>query len=206
MDLGRCFGEALEIYKKNLAVLVVAAFLYDVLGTFTLLILLGPLSGGFSLMMLRAIRSKSQRADLGDLFRTFHRFGTLFGLFWITLFPILLGFVLCLVPGLLLSTIWMFCFYLVVDRDEGVFSSLRISQEMVRRAGFWNCFLLVVIEIALCLGPTAIPYLGIVLAWFVTPIAWLVGASAYVQVVESMKWPLSEEERRTSAPSRSAVI
>jgi hypothetical protein len=95
----------------------------------------------------------------------------------------------------------MFCFYLVVDRDEGIFSSLRISKEMVHHGGFGNCFLLVVIEVALCLGPTAIPYLGIVLGWFVTPIAWLIAASAYVQVVESKKWPLSEEERRTAALS-----
>jgi hypothetical protein len=30
MDIGRCLNEALEVYKKNLAQLVVAAFVFEV--------------------------------------------------------------------------------------------------------------------------------------------------------------------------------
>lgn len=196
MDIGRCFREAFEIYKKNLAVLVVAAFLLDVLGIVTLLILIGPLSGGLSLMTLRAVRSTTQHADLGDLFRTFRKFGTLFGLFWITFVPILLGSLLLLIPGLLLGTIWLFCFLLVIDRDEGIFSSLKVSHQMVRHAGFANCFLLVVIDLALHLAPAAIPYIGLIFGWFITPLGWLIVASAYNQIVESQKLPISEEERK----------
>jgi hypothetical protein len=200
MDVGRCFRDAFEIYKRNVAVLVVAAFLLDLLGLLSLLMLVGPLSGGLSLMTLRAVRSKTQVVDLGDMFRTFGRFGTLFGLFWVTLFPILLGLVLLVIPGLLLATIWMFPFFLVVDRGEGIFSSLSTSREMVRRAGFGNCLLLVVIDVALHLAPSAIPYAGIVLAWFVTPIGWLIVASAYAQLVESGKLPLSAEELEGQVP------
>jgi hypothetical protein len=200
MDVGRCFSDAFDIYKRNVAVLVVAAFLCDLLGILSLLILIGPLAGGISMMTLRAVRSKSQGVDLGDLFRAFSRFGTLFLLFWITFFPILLGCVLCLIPGLLLATIWMFSFFLVVDRGEGVFSSLRISKEMVDYAGFGNCFLLVVVVTALCLAPSVIPYLGVVIAWFTAPIGWLIVASAYAQIIESGKLPLSTEELNGAVP------
>ncbi len=195
MDVGRCFRDAFEIYKQNLVVLVVAALLVDVLGVLTLLILLGPLAGGLSLLTLRAVRAKDQRADLNDLFRAFSKFLPLFGLFWLTLVPILLGTALLIVPGLLLMTIWMFSFYLVVDRDEGVFASLGKSQEMVKQAGFGNCLLLTIVDLALHLAPVAIPYVGCIFGWFITPIGWLIVASAYVQIIESQKLPLSEEER-----------
>jgi positive regulator of sigma E activity len=74
MDVGRCFRDAFEVYKQNLVVLVVAALLVDVLGLLTLLILLGPLCGGLSLLTVRAVRSKERRADLNDLFRCFSKF------------------------------------------------------------------------------------------------------------------------------------
>ncbi len=32
MDVGRCFRDAFDIYKRNVAVLVVAGFLFDLLG------------------------------------------------------------------------------------------------------------------------------------------------------------------------------
>jgi|CXWL01.1.fsa_nt_gi uncharacterized membrane protein len=195
MDVGRCFRDAFEVYKQNLVVLVVAALLIDVLGLLTLLILLGPLCGGFSLLTVRAVRSKEHRADLNDLFRAFNKFLPLFGLFWLTLVPILLGTALLIVPGVLLMTIWMFSFYLVVDRDEGVFASLGKSQAMVRHVGFGNCLLLTIVDLALHLAPMAIPYVGCIFGWFITPIGWLIVASAYVQVIESQKLPLSDEER-----------
>ncbi|MDA1049053.1 MAG: hypothetical protein O3C40_01050 [Planctomycetota bacterium] len=198
MDVGRCFRDAFEVYKQNLVVLVVAALLVDVLGLLTLLILLGPLAGGLSLLTLRAVRSKEQRADLNDLFRAFSKFLPLFGLFWLTFVPIMLGTVILIVPGLYLMTIWMFSFYLVVDRDEGVFASLGKSQQMVNRAGFGNCLLLTFVEFALHLAPLGIPYVGCIFGWFITPIGWLIVASAYAQLIESQKLPLSDEEVRSS--------
>ena len=117
-----------------------------------------------------------------------------------TFFPLALGFVLLLIPGMLLATIWMFSAFLVVDRGEGVFSSLRISKEMVGQAGFGNCFLLVVIDMALNLAPAAVPYIGMIFVWFLAPIGWLIVASAYAQIIESGKLPLSAEELNGAVP------
>lgn len=50
MDVGRCFNEAIEVYKKNLVPLVLGAFLFEVLSFLSLTILIGPLAGGWSLM------------------------------------------------------------------------------------------------------------------------------------------------------------
>lgn len=196
MDVGRCFREAFDVYKRNVVVLVVAAALFEILGTVTLLMLSGPLAGGMSLLTLQAIRSKEYRADLGDLFRAFHWFLPLFGLFWLTFLPTLLGFLLLVVPGLLLATIWMFSALLIVDRGEGVFASLANSHAMVRRAGFGNCLLLSVVNLALHLAPATIPFVGIFLGWFTAPLGWLIVSSAYAQSIELQKLPLSDHESR----------
>ena len=115
---------------------------------------------------------------------------SLAGLFYLTLIPIILGVLFCVVPGVLLMTIWIFCFFLVVDRGESVFSSLATSTEMVNRSGLGNYVLLIIIVLAISLAPAAIPYVGIIIGWFVTPIAWLIEAAAYVQEVDEKKPPL----------------
>ena len=105
-----------------------------------------------------------KRVELG----TFNQFFTLAGLFYLTLIPVLLGTVLFVVPRLLLMTIRFFASFLIVDREEGVFSSLSLSQQLVTRSGFGNYVLLVIIVFAISIAPSAIPYVGFVLGWFLT--------------------------------------
>jgi uncharacterized membrane protein len=112
----------------------------------------------------------------------------------VTLIPVLLGTILCLVPGLLLMAVWLFASFLVVDRKEGVFSSLSLSQQLVTRSGFGNYLLLVIIVFAISLAPSAIPYVGFILGWFLMPIAWLLEASAYLQEVDE-KQPLKPKPK-----------
>ena len=184
MDIGRCFNEALDVYKKNLWPLVVGAFLFNVLFVVSFTILAGPLTGGWSLMTINALRRPDRRVELGDMFGAFHRFSTLAGLFYLTILPFMIGLILCVVPGLLLMTIWLFASFLIVDRGEGVFSSLSLSKQLVTRSGFGNYLLLVFIVLAISLAPSAIPYVGFILGWFLMPLAWLVEASAYLQEVD----------------------
>ncbi len=190
MDIGRCFNEALEVYKRNLAQLVVAAFVFDFLSLVSLTILMGPLMGGWCLMTVNAIRRKDKFVDLGDLFRGFGKFFSLFGLLYVGAIPILVGLVLGIVPGVLLMTIWIFCFFLVVDRDEGIFSSLGLSKRIVTASGLGNYLLLVIIVTAISIAPCAIPYVGFIIGWFLMPIAMLVEAAAYVQEVDEKKPPI----------------
>jgi hypothetical protein len=184
MNIGRCVNDAIEVYKKNWLVLVLASIILNVLMLVTLLILAGPLCGGFSKMTLNALRREDRTVNLGDLFGCFDRFFGLLGMFFFTFIAILLGFVLCIVPGFALMTIWLFCFFLLVDRDMGVFESLGVSQNIVSRKGLGVNLLVVLIVFGISILPEAIPYVGIVIGWFLMPIAWLIEASAYVQQVD----------------------
>jgi uncharacterized membrane protein len=105
------------------------------------------------------------------------------GLFFLTLIATLLGFTVLIVPGLFLATIWIFPFYVVADTRAGVFESLSRSQEMVFKAGFWNVFVLMLVETALALVPLLIPGVGNVICFVTAPFSWLVVGSAYRQLV-----------------------
>ncbi len=185
MDIGKCLNDAVEIYKKNWVQLVVAAIVFEILFCLSLTLLGGVLMGGWSIMVLNAIRSPDQRVEFGDMFSLFRRFMSLTGLFYVTFIPILVGLVLCIVPGLLLMTLWLFAFFFLVDdEDERAMGALSTSQEVVKR-DFGQAFLLVIIIFALSIAPSMIPYVGVIVGWFVVPLAWLMEASAYQQVIDS---------------------
>jgi hypothetical protein len=192
LDIGRCFNDAFAIYKENWLVLAAAAALFTLLLFATLGILAGPLSGGICLMLLRAYYRPDKRVEFGDLFSGFSQFGQLAGLFYLTLVPLVLGLLMCFVPFILLATIWLFAGYLIVDRNHGVFQSLGASRQIVSRKGFGANLLLVVIMLLLVLAPSAIPWVGFIVGWFVEPIAWLLVMSAYVQQVREDNGELSD--------------
>jgi uncharacterized membrane protein len=184
MDLGKCFNDSLDVYKRNVLLLLLAAVLNDALSVLTLLILAGPLYGGICVMTLNAFRRDDLSIDLGDLFRAFDRFGPLVGLFFVTFFGVAIGFVLLVVPGVFLSTVWMFPFLILVDRGMPVFDALRESYQLVMRNGFWNNLLLFAIELALTLGPIVIlPAVGEFVALVTSPLAWLLVTRAYMQQI-----------------------
>jgi hypothetical protein len=99
-------------------------------------------------------------------------------------------------------TIWFFSAFLIVDRDEGVFDALRKSKQIVTASGLGNYFLLVVLVAAISFAPTAIPYVGFIIGWFVAPLAWLIEASAYVQEVDEKK--PAKQERYSRGGSRAS--
>jgi hypothetical protein len=198
MDLGRCLNDAIAVYKRNWLVLVLAMIVYELLSLVTLFILCGPLSGGLCVMMLRALARPDKSADLGDLFAAFNRFWRLLGMFWITTLATLAGTLLCVVPGIALSTIWLFCYFLAVDKDLGLWRSLGASQGIVTRKGLGANLLLCLIFIGIYLVPTAIPVLGLFLGWFVAPLAWLMVASGYVQQVHEDQGELADVLGRSS--------
>ena len=74
LDIGKCFNEALEVYKKNILILVLATFLLQAISIFSLLVLAGVLSGGYFWMMLGAMRRENKKVELGDMFRLFNKF------------------------------------------------------------------------------------------------------------------------------------
>lgn len=184
LDLGRCLNDAIDVYRNNFLTFVLAVILFDLLALCSLFVLAGPLIGGMILMCLNAMRDPEHKAQFGDLFGTFNRFGAFVALFFLTLIPILLGYALLIVPGILLSAVWLFPGHLMVDRHMGVIEALRTSWRIVIARGFWINAAAAFLITVLFLGPMLIPYVGAIAGWLLAPLAWLINTSAYVQEVK----------------------
>lgn len=183
LDLGRCLNEAMDVYRKNFLTFVLAVILFDLLALCSLFVLAGPLIGGMILMCLNTLRDPEHKATLGDLFGTFNRFGAFVAFFFLTLIPVLLGYALLIIPGILLTTVWLFPAHLMVDRQMGVIDALRTSWRIVIARGFWINAAATFLITVLFLGPMLIPYVGALAGWLLAPLAWLINTSAYVQEV-----------------------
>jgi hypothetical protein len=68
-DFGRCFNDATDVLTKNIWILLLAGLVYEVLGAVTLLIFLGPLTGGMCVMTMRALRRRDRMAPVAVVLR-----------------------------------------------------------------------------------------------------------------------------------------
>ena len=206
VDIGRCLNDAVDVFTKNILVLVIAGFLFFVLSVFSLLVLTGPLMGGISLMTLEAMRREDKRVDLAKLFAGFNRFGSLLLLFVIVLICVLLGTLFFIIPGLVLMTLWLFPFYLMVDKQVDVITSLKMSYQVVMRRGFWPNLLLALLVFAIVLGPELVPYVGVVIGFVASPFAWLLTTSAYLQEVYEDKPDTDEPMSQAAQCGRCSYV
>jgi uncharacterized membrane protein len=181
LDLGRCFEEAFDVYKRNFLKLVGAAVVYQLLTTISFTLLAGPLYGGVIVMTLNAMARPDRQVRFSDLF-TMRPFWALLALFYIETICTITGFVLLVVPGLLLMTIWLFPMYFAVQQGMGVGQSLSTSYRVVRRS-FWPNFWLAVTVFALSIAPSFVPLGGWVVGRLIDPLAWLLMTAAYRQEV-----------------------
>ena len=179
LDLGACWNDAFEVYKRNILKLALMHLLFWVLSILSLLILMGPLWGGMNYTMVKAIRRPDKSFTIGEMFCGLERFWALLGLGLVTIIPIMIGFALLIVPGLLLWTIWLYPDLLILEKGEGVFSSLRKSRLMVTRNGFGTGLLIAVVFLAICLISAAVPRLGVICMLLFGPLGFLLVAAAY---------------------------
>lgn len=184
LTVAECMNEAAAFYAKNMLLLVVAAVVLDALSIVSLLILAGPLFGGVMWMSIRGLRREDRTVRIGDMFDIFDRFWPLLGLMILEVICTMVGFALLIVPGVLLGAIWLYTQALVVDQKKGVFESMGESCRMAQRGGMWFSIGLSLIVSAIYLVTIFIPYVGIVVGWFITPLAWSLIAVAYVRQVD----------------------
>ena len=181
-EFGSCIGDALDLYSQNFLPLLLASVLYNLLSVISLGILAGPLWGGIALMTLRALQRADHKAEFGDLFNKFGRFWPLFGLWFVETVGFFLGMAFCILPGLLLGTVWGLGAFFMVERDQGVFESLTSSFRATTAPGrLLTNFLLFVTMMLLSIAGGSIPYIGILIQLLVEPLTWFIVALAYIR-------------------------
>ncbi len=163
IDIGRVITNAFDIYKDQAGVLLGAAFaIYLVVGIAAGLLVVGlgivgaliaivigviadTLYRGMVVELVNDVRDGTRDSEVGDLFKavtgvvgTLILAGILAGL------GIALGFILLIVPGLILLTIWAVIAPVIVLERVGVGAAFGRSRQLVKDNG-WQVFGVIVI-------------------------------------------------------------
>ena len=224
--LSGVFGESWGLYKAHWRhFAVIALLIYAVIALLTILLVallgwLGALlaalvgiAGAFWLQgtLIEAVRDvRDGRADL-SVGETFERVlpvlnrvvlaGILLGL------AIGIGFLLLIVPGLVVLTLWIFVIPAIVLENRGVGESFGRSRELVRGNG-WNVFGVIVLTFILLLGVSiALRLILVPLDDWLASLVQQVVANTLVAPFAIVVWTLSYYRLRaleSSAPAPAA--
>jgi uncharacterized membrane protein len=141
-------GRSIQIIATNPFEFLVAGAILGgfVLGTAGLLV--GPAAGGIVAMTLK--RCRGEEIDLADAFRGFENFSATFLVGLSLAGMILFGSLFLLVPGWILSALFLFALPVAVDRGVGPGEALRLARILGARDLFANLiFVAVLLVIAL---------------------------------------------------------
>lgn len=170
IDAGRVIGESFETYREHagpllggaVIVIGVAAIINALLGSTgsLILVVIGSviafvaqfLYTGYVVKLVQDVRDGRRDSGVGELFSAAAPYiptlilnGILAGI------AIAIGFVLLIVPGLILITIWAVVSPSIVVENRGVIEAFGRSRELVRDNG-WNVFGVIVIAFLIVVG------------------------------------------------------
>jgi len=153
LRIGECLGAGWRFFASDTAFVFAAVLVVGVLnlvmaftpfiGGIVHLLLSGVLMGGLYLACLR--RMRGEPAAVGDVFAGFKLcFVQLMLAGALTSILAQIGFMVCLVPGIFLTVVWIFALPLVADKRLEFWSAMELSRKVVTRVWFKMFWLLVI--------------------------------------------------------------
>ncbi|WP_210491701.1 hypothetical protein [Patulibacter sp. SYSU D01012] len=213
VDPAATFRRAFEIFRAHFAVLYPAALVFALVdamvsfavrdqaellpATLALSLVLNAIFQGMVVELVRDVRDGEADVSVGQLFRGISPVaGRLVAVALVSGIAMGIGFVLLVVPGLILMTIWAVAAPVVVMERTGAFASLDRSRELVRGHG-WQVFLTLLLMllftlgvgfvaglVALGAGQVAGSFIEVLLVALVTPVTALVAGVLYLRLLE----------------------
>jgi hypothetical protein len=229
VEPGRVISEAFETYRNHagpllggaLLVIGIAGLIEGLLSISGGIILgiLGALVGlaagflytGYVVRLVQDVRDGRRDFSVGELFSHAAPYlGTLILAGILAGIAIAIGFVLIIIPGLILLTIWAVISPAIVVEDKGVFESFGRSRELVRGHG-WQVFgaivltflIIVVVGIVFSLIGAAIGDVGLVL---LRAIGNIVTAPVWALVASILFFDLGGGAGAATAPAAAAPV
>lgn len=130
VDLGRVLTDTFADYKADFLTHLVASALCALLGSLGFGLLVGPLQVGY--MRMEARRTGGAQIGVGDVFKGFEDFIPALVAFIVSAIIVSIGFLLCVLPGLLLMPIVPVAFYLVAHGEKDGVNAVRRAWACVR--------------------------------------------------------------------------
>ena len=142
-DIGVCLTQAFEALKRDFWNIVLVNFVWMLLSSF--LITIPPLMVGICRFNDKALRGESAKLD--DLFSGFNDFGTSWLMFLVMMPFLIVGFMLCFIPGYYLAIAWILCWNLLADKRGSFWECLEMSRQAVTAHWGWAFLLMLVANI-----------------------------------------------------------
>ncbi len=182
-DVGACFNIALAALKRDFLNIVLANFIIGIvislvcvvgmipiIGWIALILLIPPLVVGFIRFNAKCVRG--QPSTLGDCFSGFDVFGTSVLAYILMVLLVLVGTVLCILPGIYLAIAYTFVWNLLADRKGSAWECLEMSRQAVTAHWGWALLLMIVASLLAYAGIIAciigvfvtMPFYGLMLA------------------------------------------
>lgn len=154
LRIGECLGAGWKFFVSDAAFVFAAVLVVGVLnlvmaftpfiGGIVHLLLSGVLMGGLYLACLR--RMRGEPAAVGDVFAGFKLcFVQLMLAGALTKILTQIGFMVCIVPGIFLTVVWVFALPLVADKRLEFWSAMELSRKVVTRVWFKMFLLLIIV-------------------------------------------------------------
>jgi hypothetical protein len=127
---GQWISQSWEIVKTDIGLFVGLALLHLIVGSAGSVLTQGPMQVGFHLAcMKKLVRG---RMEIGDLFQGFNFFVPAFvAALVIGLFSFL-GFLICIVPGLVVMAMYMFTYLFILDKRMEFWPAMEASHAIVK--------------------------------------------------------------------------
>ena len=133
-DFEKLFKASWEQFLKFIVKLILFV-LVGVLLSLTI-ILIPTVAGGFTRASLALIR-EGKEPDFAELWN-FDNYLQILLLMIIAGIAVAVGFMLLIVPGVILATWWMYSLYFIVDRNMSFTEAMSASKAAVSASGFFN--------------------------------------------------------------------
>jgi uncharacterized membrane protein len=147
---GAWIGAGWDMVKADLGNYVLVGLIFIVLNGVVPLILQGPLLVGFHLYCIKRLAGRN--AEIGDLFKGFNYFvPALVASILIAIFSAV-GFVLCIIPGLVVAAMYKFTYLFVLDKRMDFWPAMQASHAVVRNDYFGFTMFLILMALVNILG------------------------------------------------------
>jgi uncharacterized membrane protein len=147
-DIGICLTQAFAALKRDFWNIVLVHLVYGLLCCF--LITIPPLTIGLSRFFEKVLDGKP--AGMEDLFSGFEQFGSSWLMMLVMLPFLLVGFLMCFIPGYYLAIAWCWSWSLLADRRGSFWECMEMSRQAVTAHWGWAFLLLLVANLISELG------------------------------------------------------
>lgn len=131
VKIGAWIGEGWRIVSSDFVNFAIIALLFVIVSGVVPLILQGAMIAGLHVVIMK--KMLGQQTELGDLFKGFNWFvPTLVAALVIGIFAAI-GFVLCIIPGLVIAAMYQFTYLFILDRKMDFWPAMQASHEIVKK-------------------------------------------------------------------------